>query len=61
MVCFKAVRTVTALAIQNRLKMHQLNVANDFLNDELDDETFMKQPEGFVAKGKQLLVCSRVE
>ena len=54
---FESIRTVIGLAVQNGLKMHQLDVATAFLNGELEEEVFMKQPEGFVAKGQEHLVC----
>ena len=57
MVRFESVRTVIALAVQNGLKLHQLDVATAFLNGELDEEFFMKQPEGFAVKGQEPLVC----
>ena len=54
---FKSIRTAIGLAVQNGLKMHQLDVATAFLNGKLEEEVFMKQPEGFVAKGQEHLVC----
>ena len=53
---FESIRTVIALAVQNDLKLYQLDVATAFLNCELDEETFMKQPEGFAVKGQEHLV-----
>ena len=54
---FESVRTVIGMAVQNSLKMHQLDVATAFLNGELEEEVFMKQPEGFASKGQEHLVC----
>ena len=45
---FESVRTVIALAVQNDLKLHQMNVTTAFPNGDLKDEVYMKQPEGFV-------------
>ena len=45
---FESVRTVIALAVQNDLKLHQINVTTAFPNGDLKDEVYMKQPEGFV-------------
>jgi len=54
---FESVRTVIALAVQNEMKLHQIDVTTAFLNGDLKDEVYMKQPEGFVVKGQEHLVC----
>lgn len=53
---FESIRTVAALAAQNNLKLHQMDVTTAFLNGELQD-VYMKQPEEFVEKGKESMVC----
>ena len=40
--------TVVGLAIQKKLKIHQLDLTATFLNGKLQEEIYMKQPEGFV-------------
>ena len=54
---FESLRTVVALAVQNGLQMHQMDVTTAFLNGELHEEVYMKQPEGFAVRGKEGLVC----
>ena len=54
---FESLRTVISLAVQNGLKLHQMDVTTAFLNGELDEEVYMKQPEGFAEKGQEDLVC----
>lgn len=54
---FESLRTVIGLAVQNGLKLHQMDVTTAFLNGELDEEVYMKQPEGFATKGQEDLVC----
>ena len=43
--------------MQNDLKLHQIDITTAFLNGDLKDEVYMKQPEGFVVKGQEHLVC----
>ena len=54
---FESVRTVIALAVSEKMKLHQMDVKTAFLNGELTEEVFMKQPEGFIQQGKENLVC----
>ena len=53
----ESLRTVIALAVQNGLKIHQVDVTTAFLNEELLEEVNMKQPKGFIVKGQEHLVC----
>ena len=53
---FESIRTVIALSVQRGLKLHQIDVTSAFLNGELEDEVYMKQPEGFEVEGKEDLV-----
>ena len=50
-------RTMIALAAEHNLKLHQIDVTTAFLNGELKETIYMKQPEGFLTKGKENLVC----
>ena len=54
---FESVRTVIALAVQYGLKLHQMDVSAAFLNGDLKEDVYMTQPESFVIKGKEHLVC----
>ena len=53
----ESIRTLIALSVQHGLQLHQVDVTTAFLNGKLEEEVFMKQPEGFVAKGQDHLVC----
>ena len=54
---FESLRTLIALSVQRGLKLHQMDVNTAFLNGELEEEVYMRQPEGFVVKEKEHLVC----
>ncbi|CAM8941689.1 unnamed protein product [Rhodiola kirilowii] len=50
-----------AIAAIYNLEIHQMDVKTAFLNGELDEEIYMEQPEGFVAKGQEKKVCKLVK
>ena len=54
---FESVRSVIALAVHGNMKLHQMDVKTAFLNGELHEEVFIRQPEGFIEKDKENLVC----
>ena len=54
---FESPRSLVAIAVQKGLKLHQLDITTAFLNGGLKEAIFMKQPEGYVVKGKEHLVC----
>jgi len=45
-----------ALAVHIDLKLYQLDTTTVFLNGELKEEVYMKQPENFVYKLKKSMV-----
>ena len=53
----ESLRVLIALSVQSGLKLHQVDVTTVFLNGTLEEEVFMKQPEGFEIDGKEHLVC----
>ena len=53
----ESLRTVVGLSVRNGLRLHQLDVTTAFLNGKLEEVVYMRQPEGFVAKGREQLVC----
>ena len=53
----ESLRTLIAMSVQYRLQLHQVDVTTAFLNGELEEEVYMRQPEGFVTPGKEHLVC----
>ena len=55
------IRLLLALAATHNLVIHQIDVKTAFLNGELDEEIYMKQPEGFVMSGNEHKVCKLVK
>nr|GEX21698.1 retrotransposon protein, putative, Ty1-copia subclass [Tanacetum cinerariifolium] len=51
------IRLLLALAAIHDLIIHQMDVKTAFLNGDLDEEIYMKQPEGFVMSGHENKVC----
>jgi hypothetical protein len=51
------IRVVIALAASHDLLIYQIDVKTTFLNGELDEEIYMKEPEGFVTHGHENMVC----
>lgn len=49
----ETIRTVLALAAQLELQVFQLDVKTAFLNGELEEYVYVKQPQGFETKGKE--------
>ena len=54
---YNSIRSVLAIANQLDLEVHQMDVKSAFLNGDLENEIFMKQPEGFVDSENPDYVC----
>ena len=52
-----SIRVLLAFAAENKLQIHQMDVVSAFLNGELKEEIYMRQPPGYELKGKEELVC----
>ncbi|KAI3796687.1 hypothetical protein L1987_39366 [Smallanthus sonchifolius] len=52
-----SLRIVMALVAHFDLELHQMDVKTAFLNGDLNEDVFMKQPEGFQPEGQEHLVC----
>ena len=51
------IRIVLNIAASMDLEIKQVDVKMMFLHGDLKEEIYMQQPEGFVKKGKENLVC----
>jgi hypothetical protein len=45
------------MATSYGLLIHQMDVKTSFLNEELEEEIYMDQPDGFAVKGQEGMVC----
>ena len=52
----ESLRVLIALSVGSGLKLHQVDVTTAFLNGTLEEEVFMRRPDGFVKKGSENLV-----
>ena len=56
-----SIRMLIAIAALFNLEIHQMDVKTAFLNDDLNEEIYMEQPEGFVVSGQEKKVCRLVK
>ena len=54
---YSTLRLLVGLAVKLDLKITHLDVKTAFLNGMLEENVFMRQPEGFVLKGFEDKVC----
>ena len=51
------IRVLIILATSHGFLIHHMDVKTAFLNEELEKEIYMDQPDGFVMKGLENKVC----
>lgn len=54
---FASIRTLLALAAEFDLDLRHVDIKGAFLQGDLEEEIYMRQPEGFVKKGEEGKVC----
>ena len=54
---YSSIRTLIAYAVQNNMKIDQMDVVTAFLNGKLEEDIYMTQPEGYVKPGEEKKVC----
>ena len=53
----KSIKILLSIAAHYDYEIWQMNVKTAFLNDNLEEEIYMMQPEGFIAKNQEHMVC----
>jgi hypothetical protein len=53
----EAIRMFLAYSFQNNFKVYQMDVKSTFLNEDLEEEVYMEQPEGFSLTNNCYYVC----
>jgi len=49
----KIIRIALIIAVQLKLQLFQLDVKSTFLNEELEEEAFVEQSQGFMVEGHE--------
>ena len=52
-----SIRTILSLVVVEDLHFEKLDVKTTFLHEDLEEEIYMQQPQGYEVKGKEKLVC----
>ena len=53
----KSIKILLSITAYYDYEIWQMNVKIAFLNDNLEEEIYMMQPEGFIAKNQKHMVC----
>ena len=53
----KSIKILLSIAAYYDYEIWQIDVKTTFLNGNLEEEIYMMQPEGFIAKNQEHMVC----
>ena len=53
----KSIQILLAVATSLDYEIWQIDVTTTFLNGNLEEDIYMQQPEKFIAKGQEHMVC----
>ena len=57
MVRYTSIRTIIALEVVMKWKVHHMDVKTTFLNGVVEEEVYVEQPLGFKTHDRQTHVC----
>jgi Reverse transcriptase (RNA-dependent DNA polymerase) len=58
---FTSIQFILALVAHHDLVLCQIDIKGAYLNGELEEEVYMHQPEGFIQRGNENLVCKLIK
>lgn len=56
-----SISMLIVIAVLNNLEIHQMNIKTTFLNGDLEEKVYTKQPKGFVVKRHEKKVCKLIK
>ena len=54
---YTSIRTIIALTVKIKWKLHQMDVKTTFLNGVIEEEVYIEQPQGFEVEYRNTHVC----
>lgn len=54
---YSSIRALLAMAVKKKMQIHQMDVVTAFLNGDLREDLYMRQPPGYAQPGKEEHVC----
>ena len=56
-----SIRMLIAIGAVYKLEIHQMDVKTAFLNEDLEEEIYLEQPEGFIVSEQEQKVCRLIK
>ena len=54
---YSSIQTIISLAAEMGWRIHLMDVKTTFINEVIEEEVFIEQPEGFEVENKETRVC----
>ena len=56
-ICFTSIRLILALTCKYNLNLRHIDIKGAYLNEKLEEDVYMRQPQGFIKQGEEHLIC----